>query len=138
MLSNLSKSNRGFVFEIPVYVDRLMKSGDEHAFLTIEIAHSKDFVQLTASAESAQLDFPMVTSDQRKYERKVKDFAAAEGLTIVENYGSDGSLFLDIEVEGTSQKVAAICSKMLRGVFGVSGSTDLIFQHVRLALDTAA
>src|SRR5882724_3379043 len=115
-----------------------MKSRDEHAFLTIHVAHSKDFLQLTGSADSVQLDFPMVTSYQQSYEKKIRDFASAADLTIVERYGSDGALFLDIDIEGTSQTVAAICSKALREVFNITGSTELIFQHVGLAANPAA
>jgi hypothetical protein len=54
-------------------------------------------------------------------------------LELVENYGTHGCLFLDLNVEGERRTVAAICSKVLREVYGVSGDAEVTFQHVGLA-----
>jgi len=136
MFSHLS--NSGFAFELPVYIDRLMRSKDEDAFLTIQVAQSEDFLQLTGDNNGVQLDFPMITSRQRGYEKKIRSAAASANLVVVENHGSDGALFLDIDLEGPSQMIAAVCSRMLREIFSVGDDTGLIFQHVGLAPDTAA
>lgn len=110
-----------------------MRSEDEHAFLTIQVAGSDDFLQLSGDKTAVQLDFPMITSRQRAYESKIRNAAESANLAVCENYGSDGARFLDIEVEGSSQTVAAVCSKILREVFNVTGETTLLFQHVGLA-----
>ena len=138
MFSSLPKSERGYVFDIPRYVARLMRSVDEHAFLIIKIAHSVDFLQLTGDARRVQIDFPLITPRQRGFEGRISGIASREGLAAVENQGSDGSRFLDIYVEGTPPSVAATCSKLLREVYTVSGDTELVFQHVGLARDDAA
>lgn len=127
------KSNSGLVFEIPVFIERLMRSEDEHAFLTIQVAQSDDFLQLTGDKNGVQLDFPMITSRQRAHESKIRKAIASAHLAVCENYGTDGARFLDIDVEGSSQTVAAVCSKILREVFNVAGDTTLIFQYEGLA-----
>lgn len=133
MFSSLPKTERGHVFDIPGYISRLMRSADARAFLTIRLAGSDDFLQMTGGERGVQLDFPMITPRQRSFEAKVRESVAGQGLAIVENYGSDGARFLDIEVEGTPQAVAAVCSKMLRAVYSVPGDAELIFQHAGLA-----
>ena len=125
------KSNSGFVFEIPLYIERLMRSENKHAFLTIQVARSGDFFQLTGDKNAVQLDFPMITPRQRAYESKIRKAVASANLAVCENYGTDGARFLDIDVEGSSQMVAAVCSKILREVFNVAADTTLLFQHDR-------
>jgi hypothetical protein len=126
-------SQPGRVFEIPGYVDRLMRSGNEYAFLIISIAHSDNFLQMTGDESGVQLDFPMVSPRQQTFEEKIRAAASRERLDVIENFGSDGSRFLDVNINGESQHVAAICSKLLREVFSVSGETELIFEHDGLA-----
>jgi hypothetical protein len=110
-----------------------MRSEDANAFLIIEIAHSEDFLQLSGDASGVQIDFPLVTARQRGYEKKIREVASREGLEVVETYGSDGSRFLDMDVNGESSEVTAVCSKLLREVFSVSGDGELLFQHGGLA-----
>lgn len=133
MFSALPKSERGNVFDTPRYVARLMRSADERAFLIVHIAHSSDFLQLTGDARGVQIDFPMVTPRQRGFEARIREVSSRESLAVVENHGSDGTRFLDIDVAGTPEAVAAVCSKILRGVYNVSGEAELVFQHSGLA-----
>ncbi|MBA3323491.1 MAG: hypothetical protein H0T45_18880 [Pyrinomonadaceae bacterium] len=137
MFAGLPKSERGRVFDIPAYVGRLMRAGNVNAFLSICIAHSDDFLQLTGDERGVQLDFPMVNPRQRNFEKKIREVALRGRLEVVENYGSDEARFLDVNVNGEPREVAAICSKVLREVFSVSGDAELIFQHVGLAPDRA-
>jgi hypothetical protein len=130
---NLPKLNRGFVFDIPGYIDRLMRSTDENPFLIITVMGSEDFLQLSGSGGTVQLDFPMVTQRQQSLETTIRTVAASSNLTIIENYGTDGTLFLDIDLSGAAPAMAAICSKMLREVFSVSGTTELLFEQHGLA-----
>jgi len=132
MFSDTSKSESGHVFDIPLYVDRLMRANNSGAFLIINITPD-DFMQLTGAASCVQIDFPLITARQRGFEPKIRNAASSANLEVIENSGSDGSRFLDININGTSDKVAMICSKILRGVFGVSGDIELMFQHDGLA-----
>lgn len=110
-----------------------MRSKDPHAYVIIEIAHSEDFMQLSGDASCVQVDFPQITPRQRSFQESIRGVASREGLEMVENYGSDGSRFLDLNVNGEWRAVAAISSKILREVYNVSGDAELIFQHVGLA-----
>lgn len=132
MFSDAPKSELGRVFDIPFYVDRLMRANNLYAFLVIQIGPD-DFMQLTGEASGVQIDFPLITPRQRGFEAKIREVASGEKLEVVENSGSDGSCFLDMNVNGESGKVAAVCSRVLRQVFSVSGDIELIFQHVGLA-----
>lgn len=129
----LPKSERGHVFDIPVYVERLMLSTDESSFLIIDIAHSNDFMQLTGDERGVQLDFPMIAARQQSFEKKIREVASREGLEVEETFGSDGARFLDVNINGDSRHAAAVCSTFLREVFNVPGDAELIFQHAGLA-----
>ncbi len=133
MFDNVPRFARGRVFDIAPYVDRLMRSKDAYAFLIITIAHSDDFMQLTGAERGVQIDFPLVTPRQRGFEDKVREVASRKGLEVVENLGSDGTRFLDMNVNGESREVAAVCSKVLREVFSVAGVADLLFEHAGLS-----
>jgi len=138
MFPSLPKSEQGNVYGIPGYIARLMRSADERAFLTISIARSDDFLQMTGDGRGVQIDFPMITTRQRSFEEKIRGIALRQGLAVVENLGSDGARFLDVDVEGSPRAVAAVCSKILREVYNVSGDAELIFQHAGLAPGNAA
>lgn len=132
-MSSKLETESGRIFDLVPYVDRLMRSSDPHAYLIISIVHSEDFMQLTGDASGVQIDFPQVTPRQQSFEQKIRGVARREGLELVENLGSDGSRFLDLNVNGESRVVAAICSKVLREVYSVSGDAELLFEHVGLA-----
>ena len=137
MPAGLPRSDRGHVFDLPRYVERLMRAPDANAFLIVNVAATGDFLQLSGDARGVQLDFPMIAARQRSFEAGIRAEAARAGLAVAENYGSDGARFLDISVNGEAHAVAAICSKVLRAVFNVSGDAELIFQHVGLAPERA-
>jgi hypothetical protein len=109
-----------------------MRAPNPGAFLIINITPD-DFMQLTGDASGVQIDFPLITARQRSFETKIKEVALRANLEVIDNSGSDGSCFLDLNVNGSSDKVAATCSEILRGVFGVSGDVLLTFQHDGLA-----
>ncbi len=110
-----------------------MRSANADAFLIIHVERPDAFMQLTGDAAGVQLDFPLITPRQRGREGTVREVAAREGLEVFEVAGSDGARFLDVEVNGGPAGVAAVCSKVLRGVFDVSGEAELVFEHVGLA-----
>ena len=90
-------------------------------------------MQLTGDESGVQVDFPLITARQRGLETKIRDVASRANLEVIDNSGSDGSRFLDLNVNGAPAHVAAICSKLLRGVFGISGDVELVFEHEGLA-----
>ena len=121
---------RGTVAELEPRIAHLMHSKHQ-TFLIVEIAGTKDFLQLTARPESAQIDFPLITDRQRQLEPKIREAAAELRLDFRETHGSDGSRFLDCDLTATPAEIAHACRQLLTRVFGVS-------EDVRLAFETDA
>jgi hypothetical protein len=105
----------------------IMRSTDQR-FLIIKVAGSEDFLQLTAAAHRAQIDFPLITDRQRALEERIREAAGELHLPFRETRGSDGSRFLDCDFTGTSHEVADACYRLLRRLFEVSDNTQLIFE----------
>jgi hypothetical protein len=108
------------------FVSLLMRSPDK--FLAITVAGTDDFLQVTATSDSAQIDFPLITERQRSFEPKILQAARELGLDFHEARGSDGSRFLDCDFTGTSGEIADACRKLLIHVYGISDSTPLLFE----------
>ena len=125
--------NQGYVNELDRYIDRLMRSTSEGSFLIVGVSHPEDFIQMTGGSDGVQLDFPLVTQRQQMREELIKLGARAEGLFVVENPGSDGARFLDIDVEGSSRRIAAICHRLLKKLFDIDDTTQLTFDFDGLA-----
>ena len=118
---------RGTVAELEPRISHLMHSGRQ-TFLIVRIAGTKDFLQLTATPDSAQIDFPLVTDRQRELEPRIREAAAALGLDFRETRGSDGSRFLDCDLTRTPTEIARACRQLLMRVFGVSGDARLAYE----------
>lgn len=132
-MSSKAHSEVGHIYNLTEYISRLMRSTNEYAFLIVTVAHSDDFMQLTGDASGVHLDFPLITPRQRSLEEKIRAVCVKEGLAIEENWGSDGARFIDIYINGDAHGVAASCSKIMRGVFSVSGTSELVYEHQGLA-----
>ena len=97
-------------------------------FLIVHAADTKDFLQLTASPDGAQIDFPLITERQRSLEPKILQVAAELRLDFHETRGSNGGRFLDCDFVGSSREVADTCRKLLIHVYGISDTTPLTFE----------
>lgn len=119
--------------ELQDHVDRLMRAPSDHAFLIISVSGTDDFLQLTGNMKGVQIDFPLITARQLSLESKIRLTAEAEGLVVVENKGSDGSRFLDIDIEEDVAGVTLVCRVLLREVFGAGEAARLEFNGDGLA-----
>jgi hypothetical protein len=119
-------SNPRTVAELEPRISHLMRSGRQ-TFLIVGIAGTKDFLQLTATPESAQIDFPLITDRQRELESMIRETAAELRLDFRETRGSDGSRFLDCNLRGTPAEIARSCRQLLTRVFGMSEDARLAF-----------
>jgi len=119
--------NRGTVAELEPRISHLMRSGRQ-TFLIVGIPGTKDFLQVTATPESAQIDFPLITDRQRELEPMIREAAAELRLDFRETRGSDGSRFLDFDFRGTSGEIAVACRKLMTHVFGLSENAPLTFE----------
>jgi hypothetical protein len=65
----------------------------------------------------------LVTKGQKILSEKIATVAKLNALPITETEGSDGTKFLDIEIDGDSEEVAKVVNILLHGVFDVSDSS---------------
>jgi len=118
---------RGTVAELEPRISHLMRSGRQ-TFLIVGIADTKDFLQLTAALNSAQIDFPLITDRQRELEPRIREAGAELRLDFRETRGSDGSRFLDCELRGTPAEIAQVCRQLLSRVFTMSEDAPLAYE----------
>lgn len=57
-------------------------------FLIVHAAETKDFLQLTASPDGAQIDFPLITDRQRALEPRIREAARELRLDFRETQGA--------------------------------------------------
>jgi len=119
-MTNLSK--------LQPYLEQLIHtSPNDHAFLIVTVSGTEDFLQMTGDSGGVQLDFPLVTGRQQSMESTIRMVADRNGLVLVENRGSDGSRFLDIDLSADAVEAARVCEILLREVFAVDNTTGLEF-----------
>lgn len=118
----------GNLKNIESYINKLMVSDNDNAFLIIRIAGTEDFIQFSGDDKGVQLDFPLITDRQKELESHFRQSAIKEGLKIIENKGSDGYLFLDIDIKGSPSEITKATGALLKRVFGVAESSMLEFQ----------
>jgi hypothetical protein len=97
-------------------------------FLIVGVSGTEDFLQLTATPQSAQIDFPLITARQRTLEPKILQVAAELQLDFHETRGRNGGRFLDCDLRGTAREIADTCRELLTRVFGISEDGRLTFK----------
>jgi hypothetical protein len=103
----------------------LAESRASDAFLVVTVRATGDFIQFTAAAGAVQLDFPLITPRQRQLQRKLEEACAELGLTRTVNSGTDGSRFLDYDIDGAPEEIAETVRALLRRVFAVNSELEL-------------
>ena len=130
----LSKSNDsittiGSVDSIESIIENLMKSTNEYAYLIIKIHGTEDFIQFTADANGVQLDLPLITDRQKDLGSAFRRAGSDLNLEVIENKGTDGSPFLDINLNGNAAEITNIINQFIGKLFNVSPSTKLVFEY---------
>jgi hypothetical protein len=117
----------GKASELEPRIAQLMQS-ERQTFLIVRVAGTRDFLQLTAAPDSAQIDFPLVTDRQRELEPKIREAAAELQLDFRETCGSDGTRFLDCDLTATPAEIARACRQLLQRVFGITEDATLAYE----------
>jgi hypothetical protein len=118
---------RGTAAELEPRISRLMQSSSQ-TFLVVQVTGSKDFLQLTAAPNGAQIDFPLITDRQRALEPKIREAAEELRLDLHETRGSNGGRLLDCDFRGSPREIADACHQLLTRVFGISEDASLTFE----------
>lgn len=132
LLPSSPNHHTGSPEELDDLVARLMKSTREGAFLIVQVEHGDDFLQMTGGSSGVQIDFPLVTERQKGFELKIRRSAAHQGLRVVENYGTDGSRFLDIDIHDGPGRIAAVCRELMGDIYGTPRQAKFRYTYDRL------
>jgi hypothetical protein len=131
---NTSAGSQGILSDVPRYIEALLKSDDPHAFLIITHDSSGDFLQFTATENIVQMDFPLITEQQKSKAEKLKTTCSSLGLVLEENTGTDGSKFFDWNLSGTPEEMFKIIAPVFIQAFGAKADDAIEFQHDGLTI----
>ena len=98
------------------------------AFLIVQVAGTEDFLQLTATPDSAEIGFPLITERQQGLEPHIRQTAADMQLEVRETRGTDGSRFLDCHIRGMPAEISSVCRQLLQRVFGARDHATLTYE----------
>ena len=131
---NLSgyESSTGTIVDLEGHIQRVMRSSPE-AFVIVEVNPEGDFVQFQGDSKGIRLDFPQSTARQRALKGSVLASLCSLHLELIENKGSDGTVFLDCDINGDSGYISSTLTKFLAYVFQVSEASPLKFTGYALA-----
>ncbi len=118
----------GKLEDIEENIKKLMAGNNAHGFLVIEVVETEDFIQFSGNDKGVQLDFPLVTKRQKELEIQFRECAKELNLQVIENKGTDGAIFLDIDLNGSPIEIAKAVKGMMTKIFGVGQNSALQFQ----------
>ena len=100
-------------------VSKLMRSDNPSSFFVVKVSNTEDFLQFSHMSGGVEMDYPQVTP--RPFEMRAKFHAVCDALRlqIRTTYGSDGSEFLDVEIEGPELVVVSRIREVLSEMFCV-------------------
>ena len=122
-----ANSARGTLADVQRHLERLLKASDPHAFLVIELQGTTHFLQFTANAGAIEMDYPLVSKEQRQREDVLRTFCTGAGLRLRQTQGSDGTQFLDCDLPHDIAPAAAIVRRALEELFGATSTTQFLF-----------
>ena len=125
-------TTRGTIADVQTHLQRLIEAPDPHAFLVITVAGTSHFFQFSTDSSAIELDFPLITADQKSREAGFRTVCQTLGFHLRESTGSDGSQFLDCALPRDVPRASVAVQRALRSVFGVADSTALDFEGDKL------
>ena len=129
-----TSGSQGILSDVPRYIDALLKSNDPHAFLIITHESSGHFLQFTTGENNVQMDFPVITEQQKIKAEKLKTACSNLDLVLEENTGTDGSKFYDWNLSGTPEEMFKIIAPVFIHAFGAKADDVIEFQHDGLTI----
>ena len=110
------------------HIEGLMASPRQDSFLIVTVKGTEEFIQFTSDQTGVQLDFPIITARQRTKEQSFRETAKKQGLAVIESKGSDGSRFLDINIEGSPSEVSQVARAFVADFLDVTDDSDLEYK----------
>jgi hypothetical protein len=124
---NDTATSVGSIDDIESNIEKMMRSSKQDAFLIVTVYGTSDFIQFTGDAKSVQLDFPLVTDEQKSMETAFRSVAKELNLNTVENRAGD-EIFLDIDIKGTAAEISIIAKALIIKLFMVNQNTKIEYE----------
>jgi len=118
----------GTTKDLENYIGIMMLSAEKYAFVIATVKGTRDFVQFSGNTKNIQLDFPLITDRQKSMEAAFRTTAKEMDLKIIENQGTGGETFLDIDLKGTTAEISAVARTFMERFFGITQDTKIKYR----------
>ncbi|MGA3282438.1 MAG: hypothetical protein ABSD50_15830 [Smithella sp.] len=118
----------GTIKDLENYIGIMMLSTEKYAFVIATVKGTRDFVQFSGNTKNIQLDFPLITDRQKSMEAAFRTTAKEMDLKIIENQGTGGETFLDIDLKGTTAEISAVARTFMERFFGITQDTKIKYR----------
>jgi hypothetical protein len=118
----------GTMKDLESSIEKMMLSSKKDSFVIATVHGTDDFIQFSGNTKNVQLDFPQITDRQKSMEVEFRTVAKEMNLNVVENRGSGGELFLDIDLKGTPTEISSIARTFMERFFGLSQDTKVEYK----------
>ncbi len=118
----------GTIKDLKSTLENLMLSTKEDAFVIATINGTSDFVQFSGNTKNVQLDFPLITDRQKSMEARFRTTAREMNLKVIENRGTGGEVFLDIDLKGTAAEISVVAQSFMKRFLGINQDTRMEYK----------
>jgi hypothetical protein len=118
----------GTTKDLENYIGIMMLSAEKYAFVIATVKGTRDFVQFSGNTKNIQLDFPLITDRQKSMEAAFRTTAKDMDLKIIENRGTGGETFLDINLKGTAAEISVVARTFMERFFGITQDTKIKYR----------
>ena len=118
----------GTIKDLENYIGIMMLSAEKYAFVIATVQRTKDFVQFSGNTKNIQLDFPLITDRQKNMEAAFRTTAKEMDLKIIENRGTGGETFLDIDLKGTTAEISLVARTFMERFLGITQDTKIKYR----------
>lgn len=118
----------GTIKDLESSIEKMMLSSKEDPFVIATIHGTDGFIQFSGNTKNVQLDYPQITDRQKSMEVRFRTVAKEMNLNVVENRGSGGELFLDIDLKGTATEISVIAGTFMERFMGISQDTKVEYR----------
>ena len=118
----------GTTKDLENYIGIMMLSTEKYAFVVATVKGTRNFVQFSGKTKKIQLDFPLITDRQKSMEAAFRTTAKEMDLKIIENRGTGGETFLDINLKGTTAEISVVARTFMERFFGITQDTQIKYR----------
>jgi hypothetical protein len=118
----------GTTKDLENYIGIMMLSAEKYAFVIATVRGTRDFVQFSGNTKNIRLDFPLITDRQKSMEAAFRTTAKEMDLKIIENRGTGGEVFLDIDLKGTITEISVAARTFMERFFSITQDTKIKYR----------